>query len=631
MKCVHCGTQNTDDAKHCRRCGAVLPRETEVTVVLPLPVVDDAGQTHPLDEDTGQPRPLDESAGQTRPLDENVEPVRTTPLHDSGPKSGPLYSQHAPESSTQPLPRTRNFFEPLPERAILNEGRCLIRTLHEESPLLNVYAAVSRRAQTECRQCGFTRNNFGDQYCLQCGASLAGSEPFYPNFLIKETLAPDAIAIERQLAEMELHHGGALLPIETFTEIIFGTRRVYVVLPEPSPFTGENLPNRPEVGDVINWGVQLADALAFLHKNNISFGAAHLNHMAITGKAARWFNFTSARIQTPGTRTRKAYTDDVQALAASLFVLITGQAYAPEVVITPHGLHNVFLEVFTGEIASAGQLAERLRDVIAEIRRPSSYDLRVGRLTDVGQVRQLNEDSLLTLELGRVHRSMGTPVGLYVVADGMGGHSAGDVASGLATNALAQHATITLLPIEIDSASSVPDMDTWLREAVNVANATVHEQRKLAGTNMGTTLVMAYVANGQAHVAHVGDSRAYLINAAGIQQVTIDHSLVQRLVDTKQLTPEEARVHPQRNVIYKNLGDRSSVAPDITHVELQPGDRLLLCSDGLSTEIEDQAIHQIVMAATSPQDACRQLTAAANAAGGRDNITTIIVQMELLG
>jgi serine/threonine protein phosphatase PrpC len=631
MKCVHCGTQNTDDAKHCRRCGAVLPRGTDVTAVLPLPVIDDAGQTRPLDEDTGQTRPLDESAGQTRPPAEEAEPVGTKPLHDSGPKSGPLYTQHAPESDTQPLPRTRNFFEPLPERAILNEGRCLIRTLHEESPLLNVYAAVGRRAQAECRQCGFTRNNFGDQYCLQCGASLAGSEPLYPNFLIKETLAPDAIAIERQLAEMELHHGGALLPLETFTEIIFGTRRVYVVLPEPSPFTGENLSNRPEVGDVINWGVQLADALAFLHKNNISFGAAHLNHMAITGKAARWFNFASARIQTPGTRTRKAYTDDVQALAASLFVLITGQAYTPEVTITPHGLHDVFLEVFTGEIAAAGQLAERLRDVIAEIRRPTSYDLRVGRLTDVGQVRQLNEDSLLTLELGRVHRSVGTPVGLYVVADGMGGHSAGDVASGLAINALAQHATITLLPIEIDSATSVPDMDTWLREAVNVANATVHEQRKLAGTNMGTTLVMAYVADGQAHIAHVGDSRAYLINEAAIRQITVDHSLVQRLVDTKQLTPDEARVHPQRNVIYKNLGDRSSVAPDIAHVELQPGDRLLLCSDGLSTEIEDPVIHQIVMAAASSQDACRQLTAAANTAGGRDNITTIIVQMELLG
>jgi hypothetical protein len=99
-----------------------------------------------------------------------------------------------------------------------------------------------------------------------------------------------------------------------------------VVLPELSPFR-RNAAVTAELNDVVNWGAQLADALAFLHKNNISFGAAHLNHMSISGKAARWFNFTSARIQTPGTRTRNAYFDDVQALAASLFVLITGRAY----------------------------------------------------------------------------------------------------------------------------------------------------------------------------------------------------------------------------------------------------------------------------------------------------------------
>ena len=611
MKCAHCGTQNADDAKHCRRCGAVLPLSTEVTAVLPLPEVDDADRAQPLSEEP-------EAAG-------------TKPLTDTGPKSGPLYTKQVAASDTRPLQHARNFFEPLPERAVVNEGRCLIRSLQEESPELNIYSAVSRRALAECKQCGFTRNNFGDQYCLQCGASLAGVEPNYPNFVVKETLAPDAIAIERQLAEMEVHHGGALLPIETFTEIILGARRVYVVLPEPSPVTGETLPSQPELNDVINWGVQLADALAFLHKNNISFGAAHLNHMSISGKAARWFNFTSARIQTPGTRTRKAYTDDVQVLMASLFALLTGKAYSPEIQLEPPGLQTVFRETFMGEIVSAAQLAERLRDVIAEIRRPSSYDLRVGRLTDVGHIRQLNEDSLLTLELGRVHRSVGAPIGLYVVADGMGGHSAGDIASGLAINALAQHAAATLLPFEIDAGSPTPEIDGWLRDAINVANATVHEQRKLAGTNMGTTLVMAYVADGQAHVAHVGDSRAYVLNDARIQQITVDHSLVQRLVDTKQLTAEEARIHPQRNVIYKNLGDRAAVSPDITRVELQPGDRLLLCSDGLNTVVDDAQIHHIVMAAASPQDACQQLIDAANAAGGPDNITAIIVQMEPLG
>jgi serine/threonine protein phosphatase PrpC len=129
----------------------------------------------------------------------------------------------------------------------------------------------------------------------------------------------------------------------------------------------------------------------------------------------------------------------------------------------------------------------------------------------------------------------------------------------------------------------------------------------------------------------VGDSRAYVINDSRIEQVTVDHSLVQRLVDTKQLTAEEARVHPQRNVIYKNLGDRASVSPDLTRIDLQPGDRLVLCSDGLNTVIEDAQIQQIVIDAASPQEACRQLIDAANAAGGPDNITTIVIQMEPLG
>ena len=228
-----------------------------------------------------------------------------SPCSTRGPKSGPLHAQQAPASDTRPLPRTRNFFEPLPERAILNEGRCLIRSLQEASPLLNVYRPSAAAPWWTAGSAASRATTLAISIVCNAAPAWPAFEPNYPNFVVKETLAPDAIAIERQLAEMELHHGGALLPIETFTEIILGTRRVYVVLPEPSPFTGEKLPSQPELNDVINWGVQLADALAFLHKNNISFGAAQLNHMSISGKAARWFDFTSARIQTPGTRTAK--------------------------------------------------------------------------------------------------------------------------------------------------------------------------------------------------------------------------------------------------------------------------------------------------------------------------------------
>jgi protein phosphatase len=238
---------------------------------------------------------------------------------------------------------------------------------------------------------------------------------------------------------------------------------------------------------------------------------------------------------------------------------------------------------------------------------------------------------LLTLEAGVVHRSIGSPLGVYVVADGMGGHSAGDVASGLAIDAVARHALQTLLPQTVGQKSPRLNIDDWLRETIGIANATVHEQRRAANTNMGTTCVMAVIADGEAHIAHAGDSRAYLVNAAGIKQLTVDHTLVQRLIETKQLTREEARTHPQRNVIYKNLGDRPQVEPDINHLSLEPGDFLLLCSDGLSGYVEDADIHQIVMAACSPQDACHKLIDAANANGGPDNITAIIVQMESLG
>jgi PPM family protein phosphatase len=413
--------------------------------------------------------------------------------------------------------------------------------------------------------------------------------------------------------------------------VIFGTRRFYVVLPEPSPFSGANMPEHPETTDIVNWGLQLADALAYLHKNNITIGAATLEHISLSGKAARWFNFTEARLQPANTRNRKPYTDDIVSLTTHLFVLMTGKTYSPSVEVSPPGLSGTFQAVFAGKITTATQLADRLRDVIAEIRRPASYDLRVGRLSDVGHVRQINEDSMLTLEAGIVHRSIGSPFGLYVVADGMGGHSAGDIASGLAIDTVARHALQTLLPQTVGQKSPRVNIDDWLREAIGLANATVHEQRRAANTNMGTTFVLAVVADGEARIAHVGDSRAYLVNAAGIKQLTVDHSLVQRLIETKQLSAEEARTHPQRNVIYKNLGDRPQVEPDINHISLEPGDFLLLCTDGLSGYVDDADIHKIVLAACSPQEACRKLIDAANANGGPDNITAVVVQMESLG
>jgi len=144
---------------------------------------------------------------------------------------------------------------------------------------------------------------------------------------------------------------------------------------------------------------------------------------------------------------------------------------------------------------------------------------------------------------------------------------------------------------------------------------------------MGSTLVTAVLDGNRAYIAHVGDSRIYLINTQEIRQLTTDHSLVERLIATNQITREEARHHPQRNVIYRTIGDKLRVDVDVSVHTLSPGDCLLLCSDGLCGLVDDQTIFRIVLKADTPQAACDALVDAANAAGGDDNISVILIKI----
>ena len=611
MNCTVCGTHNPPDARFCRRCSAALPREAQLQAAY-------AGDmtTTPL-TDSASTRPFDATAG-TRPLDLD-QPAQTPATAASD------------ADVTRPLPRPRFFFEALPIGALVGSLPYEILSALKVDSSVNTYSAQDRRKRIRCRTCAYARNAYGDEYCQQCGAPLIAIEPHNPRYIVKESIAADAIAIERRLADMRLHHGGTLLPDETFSETIAGTRRYYVVLPEPSATTGALLASPQELLDVLQWGIMLAESLSFLHQHNIAFGAADLSHVSFDDKLARWFDFTSAHTIQPGVEGRNLLKQDVVTLAASLFVLLTGQIYSPRVVIEPPSLALTFRDVFSGALTTASALADHLREALADVRRPTSYDLRTGRLTDVGQMRQLNEDSLLTLESGQVYRSVSRPFGLYVVADGAGGHAAGDVASGIAVRTVAQQAIETLFVPQFEESPPGVDIAGWMRNAIQAANEAVHRQRTVTRTDMGTVIVVAVIVDAEAHIAHVGDSRAYLVNAEGIKQITTDHSLVQRLVDTGQITQAEARTHENRNVIYKMIGDRPKIEPDLNKVALAPGDRLVLCSDGLCGYVDDPDIHQIVLSAPSPQDACRQLIDAANTAGGPDNITAIVVQLEALG
>jgi protein phosphatase len=231
------------------------------------------------------------------------------------------------------------------------------------------------------------------------------------------------------------------------------------------------------------------------------------------------------------------------------------------------------------------------------------------QLTDTGRQRRDNEDSMYAR----------APV--FVVADGMGGAQAGEVASRIAIEAFEQG-----LP---DAGSP----EERLAERVREANQRIYElsrtEHERAG--MGTTLTAAYLGEGDVAIAHVGDSRAYLFRDGSLQRLTQDHSLVGELVRRGKLTEEQAEEHPQRSIITRALGPEPSVQVDTWSYRVRDGDILLLCSDGLTSMITEPQIAEILSSAGSLEEAGERLIAEANAAGGRDNITVVLSRLEDVG
>lgn len=251
--------------------------------------------------------------------------------------------------------------------------------------------------------------------------------------------------------------------------------------------------------------------------------------------------------------------------------------------------------------------------------------LRAGFATHVGRVRAHNEDALLVIESSYTGEDDLEPFGIFIIADGMGGHQAGEVASSLAARSVGSrlvrdvYAPYLLRGTLIDD--QVPLVEA-LQSAVDTANRLVAQQ--VPGS--GTTLTCALVMGTRAYIAHVGDSRAYLYYNQQLTQVTRDHSYVDKLVELGQLSAEAAAVHPQRNVLYRAVGQGEQLETDIVPIDLQPGGRLTLCCDGLWGMVSEAVMQAILASAPSPQDACNELVAAANEAGGRDNITVVIVE-----
>jgi PPM family protein phosphatase len=261
---------------------------------------------------------------------------------------------------------------------------------------------------------------------------------------------------------------------------------------------------------------------------------------------------------------------------------------------------------------------------------PQKIRLKLAARTDAGAVRPNNEDTYYS---GEFSTSDGVVATLLLVADGMGGAQAGEVASGLARETVKQALAETIAQRDLLDDN---DWQEALRHAATLANQKVyaHAEADSARSGMGTTLTIAAISGQRMHIAHVGDTRAYLINPGGVNtsgatwsQLTSDHTLVARLVDIGQLTPEQARVHPNRNILYRSLGTDPTVEVDTLSHALAVGDIVLLCSDGLDSYVEDEELARIVIEEREPARACERLVELAKGRGGRDNITALIVKV----
>jgi len=248
----------------------------------------------------------------------------------------------------------------------------------------------------------------------------------------------------------------------------------------------------------------------------------------------------------------------------------------------------------------------------------------VAAVTHIGQVREKNEDAFVVADLtgggllkdqAHARFDVGERGVLLAVSDGMGGAQAGEVASALVVE------TITK---EIADAPLETPRDTMLNDAIQAAHEVVRQQGKRDRARMGATLTAVFVRAGRAYIAEVGDSRAYLVRGGDMAQVTHDQSMVQLLVDSGVMKPEEATNSPMKNVILQAMGHQPELKIAMARLDLRARDCLVLCSDGLTGHVSDEEIKQVILQTKRPSEAAQKLVDMANERGGKDNITVIV-------
>ena len=593
VTCPKCKAENRPEAAFCSRCGTILFAQPAPAKIpeQPAPVI-------PTEQ--AGPSISPEPAAPYNPLEEIVEPAPVVP------EILPKGLQARTEGST--------FGDRFRYDSQLFQDEHEIRytvteIMQADSPSVRICS------NPECRTIHSPVGPEPENFCTQCGHPLEERSLL---FQLQE-VDIDKFGAIQPVIDLHLVHPNIHPPVATFQQELPGGIRYCLVTPY-----SRDLPSQPEISAVLDWGIQLAKALDYLQAKGIALGEEFdQSSIGLVENNVVWRNFESSRILPMLTDREKI--NNVRLLVLAMYFLMSGRTIYCRDPYLPPALNDLFEQALVGEgFVRGADLAQQIELAKSGGVERLILDYQVGRRTHPGKVRTNNEDSLFSIELSSIHQGNITPCGLFAIADGMGGHAAGDLASGLVINTIAQKAACEIVALQNPL---FEDQINWLKQTVQAANQAVYEARQNAGNDMGTTIVLGLLIGTQAYLTHLGDSRIYLVNKGSIQQLTTDHSLVQHMVTTGQISSDEARFHPQRNVIYHSLGEKPEVEAKCFSQQLFPHDRLLLCSDGLTNVLDDQNLQKIILEATSPQAACDLLIEAANSAGGEDNISVIVIEV----
>ncbi len=454
------------------------------------------------------------------------------------------------------------------------------------------------RATRYCWECEDDTTPRNDHHCQGCGTEMVARR-----FLISVRWDQSGFDAYQQYYARALRHPGIVPTLDVFFQdgvlcCVSAWTGDALLLDEGSPL---------EHDELLQLALRGTGLSAFLMHNGISLEQLTLaNFVRNRESGFKLFDFNVSDVQ----------ADRIDSEQGSVAIAGLANLLRRFTAVNETDLQQLFLDAEAGLYPTPMNFGRAVEKGLANGKDiPSGH---VAAMSDVGLLRVLNEDNWGWAQLSH-------DISLYVAADGMGGHECGEVASQMAVDTISKVAKQRL---EQSHTKSIETLENVLDEAFQAANNTIKAHSEQMGNDMGTTLTAATIYRDElALVANVGDSRAYLMREQVLHQITRDHSLVARMVEQNRLTPEEARNHPHSNILLRTVGTERNVEIDIFSVELEKGDRLILCTDGLWGEIQDEDIEAILNQYADPKVVCREMIRAAHHGGGRDNITVVIVEI----